>query len=83
MQTVTIAINNMHALQTLHELEEKKLISIIENTELDLPAVAGTPLSLVEFKNWVDNAENTPAISLEEAKSVWKAKRDQLRKLIV
>ena len=77
MQTVTIAINDTNAIQTLHDLVEKKLISIIENVDMDLPVFAGKQLSIVEFKNWVNNAEISQAISIDEAKIIWKTKKSQ------
>ena len=82
MQTITIAIKNTNAIQILNDLEEKKFISIIENTEMDLPVFTGKQLKLDEFRNWVNAAENTSVISIEEAKAVWKTKRDQLQKII-
>jgi hypothetical protein len=82
MQTVTIAINNRNAMQTLHELEEKKMIAIIGNNELDLPVFTGKQFSLVEFRNWVNNAEQSPSISIDEAKEIWKTKRSRLQKNI-
>ena len=82
MQTLTIAINNNNALKTLHELEDKQLISIVHSDELDVPALPGKSLSLSEFSNWVNQAEKAPTVTHEEAKLIWASKRNQLQQLI-
>jgi len=80
MQTFTIAINDNIALEMLRDLEEKHFISIVESDVIDSPAVPGGPLSLNEFKKWINHAEQTSTVSHEEAKSIWKGKRKQLQK---
>ena len=82
MQTFTITINDNVALETLHKLEKKHLISIVAGEVIDTPALPGTPLSLYEFRKWVNNAEQTSTVSLEEAKTIWEGKRKQLQKII-
>jgi len=82
MQTVTLQINNNAALKTLQELENKHFISIVQKTELDIPSLPGSPLSLIEFRQWVSDAENSSSVSLNDAKEIWASKRKQLRNLI-
>ena len=81
MHTITLQVNNGNALKTLRSLETKHFISILENSNIDSPALPGTPLSLSEFRNWIKDAEQAPTISLNEAKEKWASKRKQLLKL--
>lgn len=82
MHTITLQINNNHALKTLKDLENSHFISIIENSDVDSPALPGTALSLKEFKNWIKAAEQTPSVSLTEAQEKWANKKKQLQQLI-
>ena len=81
MQTVIVEISNKSALKALHGLEEKQLIRIIKEDDLDSPALPGKAQSLAEFRNWLKGAESTPTISLKDAKTAWAGKRKQLQKL--
>jgi hypothetical protein len=83
MQTFTISINNNSALKTLRDLEKKEFISIVENDDTDSPALPGKRQSLSQFKKWIAAAEQAPAVSLEDAKSLWSGKRKQLQKNIL
>ncbi|TAE37416.1 MAG: hypothetical protein EAY66_05880 [Sphingobacteriales bacterium] len=47
-------------------------------TQKTSPALMGSPLSNQEFLNWVQQAENTNTISLQEAKDKWAIKKEQL-----
>lgn len=81
MHTLTLQVTNESALKTIQSLEQKQLIKIVEDTNLDSPALAGAPLSLKAFKNWIHDAESTNTISLKEAKSKWAEKRKQLQQI--
>ena len=81
MQTLTVQITHQIGLKTLHTLEEKNFIRIVENTDLDSPALAGSPLPLKAFKEWITDAERNDTISLKEARKKWAGKRKQLQKL--
>src|ERR1700733_265179 len=81
MQTLTVQINNDSALKTLHNLEVKRFIKIVDEASFDSPAHPGTPLSLKAFKNWILDAENASTVTLKEAKSKWASKRKQLQTL--
>jgi hypothetical protein len=81
MHTITLQINNNNALKTLQTLESKHFISIIDNSELDSPSLPGAALSINEFKNWIQNAEQSTTVSLNQAKEKWASKRKQLQKL--
>ncbi len=80
MQTLTLQITNNNALKTLHALEEKQFINILDEFAINSPSLPGKNISLNAFKNWIANAEDTPAVDIKEAKSKWASKRKQLTK---
>jgi hypothetical protein len=82
MQTLTIQITSNSALKAIQDLEEKHAIKIIENANLDSPALPGKQLSLKAFKNWIAQSEETSTVSLKEAKSQWADKKKQLQRLM-
>jgi hypothetical protein len=65
----------------LHALEEKHHIRIVDDANLDSPALPGARMSLKAFKEWISKSEDAPTVSLIEAKSKWAEKRKQLQKL--
>jgi hypothetical protein len=75
MQIITIAITNINALNALRVLEEKHLIRIIDISSSDSPTLPGKILHLQEFKNWIADAETSPTVSLNTAKSSWLYKK--------
>jgi hypothetical protein len=82
MQTITLKINNNSVLKTLEELESRHLISIIREEGIGTPALPGTPLSLEQFRNWINNAEQGPTISLKDADEKWAKRKQQLKDLM-
>ena len=81
MQTLTVQITHKTGLKTLHTLEEKNFIRIVEDADLDSPALPGSLLPLKAFKQWIADAEKNDTISLKEARKKWAGKRKQLQKL--
>ena len=81
MQTLIIQVTNRDALETLHTLEKKHFIKIVDDSDIDSPALPGTPLTLKAFKNWISDAEKAPTISLNDAKKEWESKRMKLAEL--
>jgi hypothetical protein len=81
MQTITIAIKDNSAIKKLKELEERHFISIVGHDSFDSPAIPGPEISLSKFKKWVNDAEQTHTVSLDEAKAIWQTKRKQLQRL--
>jgi hypothetical protein len=79
MQTVLIELKNSKALEELHHLEERKFIRIVneDSSQLSLP---GKPINVDEFRSWVEYAENTSTISLNEAKQQWGGKEEETTK---
>ena len=81
MQTLTIQITSENGLKALHALEEKHYIRIVDDADLDTPALPGGPMGLKAFKDWIATSEESPTVSLNEAKSKWAEKKKQLQKL--
>ena len=75
MQILTLEITHTNARKALRALEEKHLIRIIDESLSDSPTLPGKILHLQEFKNWIADAENSPTVSLNTAKSSWLSKR--------
>lgn len=82
MQTITIQINNSSAIKTIEMLAGKHAISIIERSSVDSPSLPGQPMSISAFKKWIEIAENSKTISLDEAKAQWAKKKKQLQQII-
>ena len=81
MQTILIELKNSKAFEELHNLEEKNLIRIV-NEDFSSYSLPGKPIDEKEFKEWVEYAENTQTVSLNEAKQQWETKKKKLRGLI-
>jgi hypothetical protein len=81
MQTVLIELKNSKAFKKLHDLEEKKIIRIVDEdpSQWSLP---GKPISEEEFREWIKSTEGSPTMSLNEAKQLWKAKKKEFLSLI-
>ncbi|MBN1340147.1 MAG: hypothetical protein JXA03_12535 [Bacteroidales bacterium] len=83
MQTVLVELRDQKAFEELHNLEAKKLIRIItENGPASSYALPGDPVSVEDFRKWVEHAENTPTISLTQAKKQWQAQKKKLQQPI-
>jgi hypothetical protein len=78
--TVSILTSD-NGLKALHALEEKHHIRIVDDANLDSPALPGAQMSLKAFKEWIPKSEDAPTVSLKKAKSNWAEKRKQLQKL--
>ena len=82
MQTLTIELTGTDSLRALKDLEYKRLIRIVKNPDLDSYALPGEPVSEEDFKKWVEYAEESPNVSLTEAKQRWASQKKKLQKLI-
>ena len=82
MASITIELKGEDALKALEDLEQKDLIRIVKEPYYDLYALPGEPVSDDDFRNWIEFAENTPAINLSEAKKRWADQKEKLQKLI-
>ncbi len=81
MQTLTAQITDDNGLKALLALEQKHFIQIMENTGTDSPALPGNSLGLSAFRNWINAADDSPTVTLQEAKIKWTHKRKQLLKV--
>lgn len=82
MQILTIELTNNNSLKALEELEHKRLIRIIKEPDLNSYALPGEPVSVEDFRRWVKYAEDSPTVSLSDAKQRWEIKKKKLQKLI-
>ena len=81
MQTILIELKNNKAFEELHNLEEKNFIRIV-NEDFSSYSLPGKPINEEEFHVWVEYAENTPTVSLNEAKQRWETQKKKLQNLI-
>jgi hypothetical protein len=82
MQTVTIELTDNNSLKALQDLEQKHLIRIVKEPEINSYALPGEPMSEQDFKKWVENTEDSPTVSITEAKQRWAIQKKKLQKLI-
>lgn len=80
MQTVTLEITNDSAIKVLQELQDKHFINIVAHSDLNAPVFPGKPLTPQEFKKWAASRENSPAMTLKEARIKWARKKSGLLK---
>jgi len=82
MQTLTIELTGTDSLKALKDLEHKRLIRILKNPDLDSYALPGEPISEEDFKKWIEYTEDSPTLSITEAKLRWASQKKKLQKLI-
>jgi len=82
MQTITIELTDINSLKVLQDLEQKHLIRIVKEPELKSYALSGESITEEDFKKWVEYTENSPTVSILEAKQRWTAQKEKLQKLI-
>ena len=68
MQTFTVQVTDDNGLKALHALEQKHIIRIVDEAEIDFPSLPGKPLSVKAFKIWISDAENISTVDLKQAK---------------
>ncbi len=82
MQTLTIELTDNNSLKALQDLEHKNLIRIVKEPDLNSYSLPGEPISVEDFRKWVEYAKNSPTVSLTEAKQRWAGQKKKLKKLI-
>ena len=82
MQTITIELTGNNSLKALQDLEHKHLIRILKDPDINSYSLPGEPISNEDFRKWVEYAENSPTVSLNEAKQRWAEQKKTLQKLI-
>ena len=82
MQTLTIELTGKDSLKALQNLEQKELIRIVREPDPNLYFLSGEPMTDEDFKNWIEYAENSPTISLTEAKQLCETQKMKIQKSI-
>jgi len=82
MQKLTIELTANNSLKALQNLEDKHLIRILKVSDLTSYSLPGDPISEEDFRKWVKYAENSPTVSLTDAKQRWAEQKKKLQKLI-
>jgi hypothetical protein len=82
MQTLTIELTGNNSLKALQDLEHKQLIRIVQEPDLNSYSLPGEPISNEDFRKWVEYAENSPTVTLTQAKQKWAEQKKKLQKLI-
>lgn len=78
MTKMLIELMNSEAAEMLHNLEKGNIIRIV-NEDMCQYSLPGNPMTPAEFNGWIENAEKSPAISLNEAKSLWATQKKKLK----
>jgi hypothetical protein len=68
MQKITIELTGKNSLKALQDLEQKHLIRIVNEPDINCYALPGEPISEEDFKKWVEYTEDSSTVSLFEAK---------------
>lgn len=82
MQIITIELTGNNSLKALQDLEQKHLIRIVKEPNLNSYSLPGDSISDQDFRKWIDYAGESPTISLTESKQRWTAQKQKLQKLI-
>lgn len=82
MQTLTIELTDNNSLMALQDLVHKNLIRIVKEPDITAYSLPGEPVSVEDFRKWIEYAENSPTVSLTEAKQRWAEQKKKLQKLI-
>ena len=82
MQTITIELTGNNSLKALQDLEQKRLIRIVKELDVNSYALPGEPINKEDFKKWVEYAMKLPTVNLKVAKQQWAGQKKKLQKLI-
>ncbi len=81
MQTLTIELTGINSLKAIKDLEHKNLIRIVNDIDFSSYALPGDPISEDDFKKWIEYAENSPTVSITEAKQKWDKQKKELKNI--
>ncbi len=79
MQKITVQLTGKHSLGALRELENQHLIKIVDEPDYNAWAVPGEPIEKEDFIKWVKYAENSPTVTLNEAREIWNIQKENLK----
>lgn len=81
MPSLRVELKGNKALQALQELEQKQLITVLNEPDLNSYSLPGDTISDDDFRKWIEYAESSPAIDLKEATQRWTDQKKKLHKL--
>lgn len=81
MRTITITLPNDNAYKLIKDLELNNVLYIVKVDENDSFALPGDLISINNFKDWIESAENAPVVTLQNAKTKWHQRKQQLKSL--
>ncbi len=79
MQIITLEITNDNALKVLLALQEKNFVNIIAKSNFNSLALPGKPLTIKQFKNWIESRENGPSMNFRDAKAKWAKEKSRIK----
>lgn len=82
MQTLTIELTDNNSLKALQELEQRRLIRIVKEPDINSYALPGAVINIEDFQKWVKYTQDSPTVSITEAKQRWAVQKNKLQKLI-
>jgi hypothetical protein len=82
MPSLRVELKGDRALKALQELEQKQLITILHEPDLNSYSLPGASISDDDFRKCIEYAEGSPAIDLKEAKQKWTERKNKLQKLL-
>jgi hypothetical protein len=82
MPSLRVELKGNKALQALQELEQKQLITILHEPDLNSYSLPGDSISDDDFRKWIEYAESSPAVDLKEAQKRWTDQKKKLHKLL-
>lgn len=83
MQTILVELKDKKAFEELQNLEAKQLIRIVNEADpASSYALPGDPLSVEDFRKWIEQAESMPTISLNQSRKQWETRKKKLHQLI-
>lgn len=81
MRKVTIELTDNKSLKALQDLEHKHLIRILKEPDLNSYALPGEAINEEDFKKWIEYTEDSPSVSITEAKQRWATQRKSSKSL--
>jgi len=82
MTRIIIELTRDDSLEEIQKLEKKNKIRIINKLNFNSSSLPGKPLNEQEFNEWITMAEESPELSINEAKTEWKNQKEAIKKNI-
>lgn len=78
---IVVELKGRNSLKALQDLEQKDLIKIIKEPDLNSYTFPGEPINEEDFRNWCDYTGSLPTMPLSEAKQLWKDQKKKIQNL--